>query len=120
MGYPEYIAVARANSAWLLYHHGLCQEALEESMQVEEIWRSTRYPFTWLGHWVLLASALKEQQVGDAITGARSLLNCLDKPPEEISLLLESAVAAGEAGNNNRASSTLRRAVELAVQNNYL
>jgi class 3 adenylate cyclase/tetratricopeptide (TPR) repeat protein len=120
IGYPEYIAVARANGAWLHYQRGRWQQALEESMLVEEIWKRSRYPFTWLGHWVLLASALKGQQLGDAVTGARKLLDCMDVPPGEISSRLESAVSAWEVNDKDRTNSALEEAVELAVQNNYL
>jgi hypothetical protein len=65
--------------------------------------------------------ALRQNRPADAVAAARAMLHPKQQLlPDEIDEVLESAVAAWDAGDEAAADDFLKTAVELATQHGYL
>jgi predicted ATPase len=118
---PTYLAAAHANLAWLALRDGLLPEARREAEQALTIWGDYPYPFRWLASWVLLALHTRGREFGAAAAAAQAILRPGQRPqPGELPNVLESAVAAWDAGDEAAANDFLKMAVELATQHGYL
>jgi DNA-binding SARP family transcriptional activator len=118
-----YVGVARANLAWLAWRKGSVEEVLADGQAALACWHRppSAYPFHWLGLWPLLAVALSQGTLDDALDHARSLIDAGQQPPRiPLAVILEEAIAAGEGGLVEATHSHLVRAVELAQEMGYL
>jgi hypothetical protein len=121
VGYSNYIGVAQANAAWLHYHAGEWQPAQTQAETAEANLINTTYPFQWVVHWLLLALALRQDRLPDAIAAARAMLHVKQqKLPDEVEAALETAVSAHEANDEMTARDCLKTAVDLAIHYGYL
>ena len=118
-----YVGVARANLAWLAWLDGSVEEVLAEGQAALVCWGRppSAYPFHWLALWPLLAVALSQGTLDDALGYACSLIDPSQQPPRiPLAVVLADAVAAGEERLVELARSHLARAVELAQEMGYL
>ena len=84
-------------------------------------WSKAVYPFHWLAHWPLLAMALQQNQLPDAVVAARAMLDPGQQQlPTEVEDLLSSAVYAWGANNETVAQSHLESTAQLASLYGYL
>ena len=87
-----YLAVARANQAWLAYRSGALDQVAEHAQFALQLWHKLVFPFHWLACWPYLAVCL---QKGDRVTAldlaARMLAPEQQQLPAEIDTLLKSA-----------------------------
>jgi len=121
ISYPMYVGVSEANRAWLHYRAGQWQEAQAEAEAALATWSVTSYPFQWLAHWVLLALALKQKRLPDAVEAGRAMLAPGQRQlPAAVAAALEAAVAAWDAGEVEAAREKLGRAVDGAGERGYL
>ena len=121
VGYNTYIGVAQANTAWLHYRAGEWPRAQTQAAAALASWDKSPYPFYWLAQWLLLALALQQNQLPDAIHAARAMLDAKQqKLPDEIDDLLVTAVSAYEADDEVTVRDRLETAVALATQHGYL
>jgi DNA-binding SARP family transcriptional activator len=118
-----YVGVARANLAWLAWLDGFVAEALGDGQAALACWHRppSAYPFHWLALWPLLAVALSQGTLDEALGYARSLIDASQQPLRiPLAAILEDAIAAGEEGMVEAARSHLARAVEVAQEMGYL
>lgn len=121
VGYSNYIGVAQANAAWLHYRAGEWQQAQTQAAAAVATWGNSIYPFHWPAHWLLLALALKQNCLADAIASACVMSDIKQqKLPDEIDDLLLTAVSAHEMNDQVTARDCLETAVALATQHGYL
>jgi hypothetical protein len=120
VGNETYIGVSQASAAWLHYRAGEWQQAQAEAEAAVATWATTGYPLQWLAYWLLLAIALQQNLLPDAINAARAMLDSEQQQPEEVDEVLEMAVTTWEANDKVTAQSYLATSVELASQRGYL
>lgn len=123
---PEYIALARANQAWLAWRkldyaavceHGAAALALWQQLPVAH----ASAPFQWTALWPLLAVALHTTELVTAMDYVRMLL---DPHQQQLSDALPTLLTQAQQGWDNGAPATalalLQQAVVLAQQLHYL
>jgi DNA-binding SARP family transcriptional activator/tetratricopeptide (TPR) repeat protein len=123
---PEYIAMARANQAWLAWRAdnlGLCQEfcrlAVENWHQLPPNHASA--PFQWLARFLLIGVALYQEKYSWAIDEARLILDpSQQRLPQELESPLTQAAQCWEAGKHHTAQTLLHESIVLARQLHYL
>jgi tetratricopeptide (TPR) repeat protein len=121
----DYVGAARANLAWVAWCQGDLATAREEGQAACERWQKLAlvypYPMQWMGLWVLVALALEQGDVGEAVRHAHAMLDAKqERLAGEVTVILEQAVAAAERGEMEVTSGLLRRAAEVAEEHGYL
>jgi hypothetical protein len=123
---PEYIAMAKANRAWLAWRRddtAAVQELVEEAMA---LWQQlpgghASVPFQWLAYFPFIAAALEQENLPLAIQGARALLMpSQQRLPDELAGTLERAIQAWDQDEPGPAGDLLRRSLVFAQQMRYL
>jgi tetratricopeptide (TPR) repeat protein len=116
-----YIGAAEANLSWLAYRAGDAEAAWQHGQAALAKWQSVQYPFHWLALWPLLAVALEQGHLVEAVDQARAMLDPVQQRlPEALTATLEEAIAAWDAGQAAPAREHLAEAVRLAQEGNYL
>jgi len=123
---PEYIALARANQAWLawcrrddtaLREHGAAAVALWQQLPVTH----ASAPFQWTALWPLLAEARQREEIDAAVAYARALLDPHQQQlPDALVAPLTQALQAWDSGVTAEVQRRLHEAVTLAAQHHYL
>ncbi|MCE7989272.1 MAG: hypothetical protein DYG89_49600 [Caldilinea sp. CFX5] len=123
---PEYIALARANLAWLAWRrrddaavrtHGGAALARWQQLPVTH----ASAPFQWTALWPLLAEALQRDDVAAAVGYAHTLLDPHQQQlPDILATVLMQALQAWESGATDEVQRQLHEAVSLAEQHHYL
>ncbi|HEV2660878.1 MAG TPA: hypothetical protein VGU68_09765, partial [Ktedonobacteraceae bacterium] len=113
--------------AWVAWRDGNLVEAETygqaslEAIQLQQVATNLFQCFQWVGVWPLLGVALVHEQISDAISYARLLLDPTQQPPPgEIAALLEAALAAWDDEKQQEARALLRQIVPLAEEMGYL
>jgi predicted ATPase/DNA-binding SARP family transcriptional activator len=120
---PATTGMARANEAWLAWRAGDAAAARTLAAVAMRVWAgvSPVYPFEWAARWPLLAAALQEDAVGEAVEHARAQLDPEQQPlPDEVARELALAVDLWESGDLPRTRAHLQAAVEAAVPLGFL
>jgi len=120
---PACTGMARANEAWLAWRAGDPAGARTLAAAAMRVWAgvSPVYPFEWAARWPLLAAALAEDAVGEAVEHARAQLDPEQQPlPPEVARELALAVDLWESGDQPRTRVHLQRAAEAAVPLGFL
>ncbi len=121
VGYPNYIGVAQANAAWLAYRAGEWRQAQAQAEAAVASWADGTYPFRWLAYWLLLALALAQNRLADAVDSARAMIDVnQQKLPDKMDDLLGTAVSAWDADDEVVTRDCLETAVALVTQHGYL
>jgi len=122
---PEYMAMARANQAWLAWPDDP-QTAQKFADEALEFWRQlpaghASAPFQWLARWLLIAAALNQNHLALAIEHARALLDPSQQQlPETLVSCLEQVIQAWDGGLLDTAGTLLQESLMLAQQMHYL
>jgi tetratricopeptide (TPR) repeat protein len=114
---PTYAAMANANLAWVAWREQRHADAQKLGHAALDLWRERTfaYPFQWAARWPLLAIALAQGQIAEAVEHGRALLDPQQQRlPDALLAPLESALAAWERGEVGLARSELGRSIELA------
>jgi DNA-binding SARP family transcriptional activator/tetratricopeptide (TPR) repeat protein len=120
-GSAVYIGAAEANLGWLAYRAGDSEGAVRHGEAALVEWQSLQYPFHWLALWPLLAVALDQSRLADAVDQARAMLDPVQQRlPEALTARLEGASTAWEGGQAAPAREHLAEAVWLAQDMGYL
>jgi hypothetical protein len=78
-------------------------------------------PFHWFALFPLMGVALQEEEIEQAVQWAQHLITPpQQRLPDDLTTLLERAVAAGEKGQWNATSDLLHQALRLARELHYL
>ena len=115
-----YLAMARANLAWLAWRRGNYTEVEELGRDALLGWQS-QYPFQWAALWPLVGAALAEEKIDEAVDYARALLAASQQRlPDKLSATLEAAMQSWEEGQLDLARERLHRSLTVAEEMNYL
>ena len=123
---PEYIAMAKANQAWVAWRVDdpvLSQELGDVALQ---FWRQVpgghaSAPFQWLAYFPLIAVALQQDKVFLAVNDARALLDpILQRLPDTLITTLERAIQAWDRNRIESACALLNQSITLAQEMHYL
>jgi DNA-binding SARP family transcriptional activator len=120
---PEYTAMANANLAWVAWREGNLTEAAAAGRAALELWDSlpARYPFDWLAVWPMIAVALEQDDIGEAISLLRELESPTQQPvPANLRPPIERALWAWEQDDQDAAHACLKIAVQTASELGYL
>ena len=123
---PEYVAMAKANQAWLAWRAGDLAAVQELGQAALELWHQlppghASAPFQWLARWPLIAAALRKDQLASATDQARALLDPgQQRLPDALAANLEQAVQAWDGGTPESANTLLHQSLALALEMRYL
>jgi tetratricopeptide (TPR) repeat protein len=113
-----------AHRAWLAWRDGAMDKVEEYGKAALEEWRQQRQvnPHQWAGLWPLIGVALAQERLPETMQYVRLLLTPTQQPPhpEELSILLEAALQAWDAGQQEEARTLLQQAAPLARGMGYL
>jgi tetratricopeptide (TPR) repeat protein len=114
---PASLGTIYGHLAWVAWREGRLADVQSHGAAALESWRRHQSPDAALALLPLLAAALAQGQVGDAIGYARRMFDIALLPlPEALEAPLGQAIAAWDAGQAEAAHAHLSRAVELAPQ----
>jgi eukaryotic-like serine/threonine-protein kinase len=123
---PEYMAMARANQAWAAWRDGDLVQARELGRAALDQWSQlplgrNSAPFLWLALWPLLAVALHDEQLAEALDHGRAMLDPGQQPlPDALRVQLEAAIQAAEEGDPESCRTQFQQAIASAQQTGYL
>ena len=123
LGMVEYIAMAKANLAWVAWRQENHPEAEKLATEALELWHGMEdpYGFDWMALWPLIAIALHRKDSSAAIGFARGLLAENQHPlPETLLNPIRKACDEGQNGVQENATSDLASAIGLARELRYL
>jgi predicted ATPase len=118
-----HLAVAEGNLAWLSLRQQLLAPAYHHGLEAIRLWTEGNfaYPFQWTGYLPLLAVALQQGQLEEAIGYARPLLTPSQaRLPDALDQPLAQAVESYEQGQGEQSQSWLQEAVAAAERLGYL
>jgi tetratricopeptide (TPR) repeat protein len=123
---PEYVAMAKANHAWLAWRAGDVASVQELGQAALELWHQlpaghASAPFQWLARWPLIAVALRKDQFASAVDHVRVLLDPgQQRVPDELTANLEQSIRAWDSRALESARAILHRSLALAQELRYL
>ncbi len=123
LGMVEYIAMAKANLAWVAWRQENYAEAEKLASEALELWHGMDdpYGFDWMALWPLIAIALHRQDSSAAIGFARGLLAENQHPlPEKLLNAIRQACDKRQNGVQENATADLVSAMGLARELSYL
>jgi class 3 adenylate cyclase len=123
LGMVEYIAMAKANLAWVAWRQENHAEAEKLATEALELWHGMEdpYGFDWMALCPLIAIALHRQDSSAAIGFARGLLAENQHPlPETLLNQIRKACDEWQKGVQENATSDLASAIGLARELRYL
>ena len=119
----EYIGMAKANLAWVAWREGNLSAAQDNGRVALETWQQAPLasPFQWAALWPLMAVAMTQNRVSEAIDHARVLLEpSQQRLPDALAGMIQKAVVTWEGGRSEMAHAHLSRAIELVQELGYL
>ena len=114
---PVFIGMAKANLAWVSWQKGQLEEAQHLGKEALVLWQQTAtiYPFHWAALWPLLAVALTQQRIAEAIVYAKAVFAPQQLlPPLALKEVMEAAISAWETGQEACTRVKLQKAIVLA------
>jgi class 3 adenylate cyclase/predicted ATPase len=123
LGMVEYIAMAKANLAWVTWQQENYAEAEKLATEALELWHGMDdpYGFDWMALWPLIAIALHRQDISAAIGFARGLLAENQHPlPEKLLNMIRKACDEWQKSGQENATANLASAMSLARELSYL
>jgi predicted ATPase len=117
IGMVEYVAMAKANLAWLAWREGKHDDALTSGREALELWHGMEDPYgvDWMALWPLIAIALDQNNMAQAIEHARALFGPNQHPlPQELMVITQKAIAAWQKNVREIARTHLEQAVQIA------
>ena len=121
VGSRHFVAHSLANSAWLAYHRGEIELALEKARMAAREFNDTKVPLAWLALFVLLAIYTDAGDIDRAKEAAAAMLDPMQQRlPDDLTALLEGAVKSWEQQDIKKTCEFLNQTIELAKGSGYL
>lgn len=123
---PEYVAMAKANQAWLAWRENDPLQTAELAHAALETWGQlppghASAPFQWLANWPLIAVARAGGDIARALERVKALLDpSQQRLPEALEEGLKKAIQAWEGDMLEQARNLLSQSLALAEQMHYL
>ena len=120
------MATAKANLAWVAWRDGDSQQVRENGCSALDLWYTlpkghTSYVFQWTALFPMLAVALADGNLDQAITHAQAVLDpSLQKLAEELTDVLQSALTTWQQQQTAQTTEILAQAITLAQKFHYL
>jgi tetratricopeptide (TPR) repeat protein len=120
-GMPMYIALAKANRAWVAARSGNAADAETDARAAMDLYAVAPAPVTAFALWPLIGVELARGQHVEAIEHARQALQPPQhRLPARLETVTQEATRAWEGGDVAAARSLMNEVVELAKQAGYL
>ncbi|RKG88421.1 ATP-binding protein [Corallococcus terminator] len=121
----DYVGAARAHLAWVAWREQRMDVAEQEAQAALGCWRKLSevypYPGQCQGLWVLVALALRREDVAEAVEHARAMLDpALQWLPDLLVANLATAIDAWNQGRLEEARKSLEQATDSAERLKYL
>jgi hypothetical protein len=118
----DYIVAARGNLAWVAWRKAELGEALGSGRAALELGHSlSGYPFRWLHLTPLIAVALADERISDAVEYTRGVLEpTQQRLPDTLETTLGASIEMWENGELEATCTYFDRAIELAQEMGYL
>ncbi|HSR32978.1 MAG TPA: AAA family ATPase [Anaerolineae bacterium] len=122
----EYVGLAKANLAWVAWREGDLSRSEANGKAALELWQElpaghSSCAFQWAALWPLIGVALAQNQLADASTLARALLEpTQQRLPGQLTTVVKSAIQAWDEGEAQTAQAYLEQAAELAQEMRFL
>lgn len=117
------ITIIKGHRAWIAWRDGNLVEAEAYGRASLEDRQGQRRAnaFQWGGLWPLMGVALAQEKLTEALDRAHMLLDPTQQPPpEQLGALLEAALQAWDAGQQEEALALLQQAAHIAEEMGYL
>jgi len=117
-----YIAMARANRAWLALRQHDVAAAEDDAAAALDLWKQAAavYPFQWAALWPLIRIGIEKGDPAGAIEHTKALMaKTQQQVPAEIGQLADSAVRAWEQDQRENAIERLETMVDRAIGMGY-
>ncbi|MEO8439095.1 MAG: adenylate/guanylate cyclase domain-containing protein [Spartobacteria bacterium] len=119
---PEYIAMTKANLAWVAWKEERDTECEALAQEALNVWHGMEdpYSFDWMALWPLIALALKHDDLAQATTHVRALLDENQHPmADEVTAACRAALDESVAGDTTISSDRLHNALQKARAFHY-
>jgi class 3 adenylate cyclase/tetratricopeptide (TPR) repeat protein len=119
----EYIAMAKANLAWVAWREGDESNAELLGHEALKLWHGMDdpYGFDWMALFPLIATALAQKKTEDAVKLAEGLFGDNQHPiDEELATATRAAIDLWKEGDKSRATSQMEKAIAIANRHHYL
>jgi hypothetical protein len=114
-GNPNYRGVLQSCEAWLSYKAGDMASAVHHGQEALTTWGSSPYPFTFAALWPLIAAALQQGQMQDAVDYAVRLIDPSQRPlSNDLMAEIQRAIDAWDVGDTAVCRQHLQSAIALA------
>ena len=123
IGMVEYIAMAKANLAWVAWKQGRLDDCEKLGHEALELWHGMDdpYSFDWMALYPLIATAITRKQTERAIRLAEGLFGENQHPIDEsVMSAAKSAIDSWQKGDQSLAESQMQRALETAEHHHYI
>jgi DNA-binding SARP family transcriptional activator len=118
---PMYLGTTSANQAWLYWCDGAWDAAVQEAQAALQRWQALVYPMQWLARLPLLAIALQQGRLDDAIHEAQALLHPEQQQlPAALTAALQAAVDGWMQQQSAGSVANLHQALHLAQVSGHL
>jgi predicted ATPase/class 3 adenylate cyclase len=119
IGMVEYVAMAKANLAWVAWREDNHAEAEKLGSEALRLWHGMEDPYSldWMALWPLIAVAFGRNDIAQAIDYARGMLVEQQRPlPEKLAAATQKAIESWEANQLQIARADLERAIQTATE----
>ncbi len=119
IGMVEYVAMAKANLAWVAWREGNHAETGKLGCEALELWHGMEDPYSydWMALWPLIAVAFGRNDIARAVDYARALLVESQHPlPEKLAAATQKAIASWHGNQSQIARADLERAIQIATE----
>lgn len=123
IGMSEYIAMAKANLAWVAWREGNHAETEKLGCEALKLWHEMDdpYSFDWMALWPLIATRFAQNDIAGAIQHTEELLNPKQHPlPQKLAAATRQALASWQKGEAESARDELAHAIQTAHEAGYL
>jgi DNA-binding SARP family transcriptional activator len=118
---PMYLGTTLANQAWLHWCNKEWEQTIQDGQAALQYWQTLIYPMQWLARWPLLAVALHQERLADAVHEAQAMLHPEQQQlPTALTTPLEAAVAAWAERHAVLTRTYLHQALQQAQATGYL
>jgi len=123
---PEYVATAKANMAWVAWHDGDFEQVQQNGCSAFSLWHAlpkghASYVFQWTARFPMMAVALAEGNLAEAITHVQAVLDpTQQKLAEELTAVLQSTLITWKRQQPAQTAELLAQAITLAQKFHYL
>ena len=119
----EYVAMAKANLAWIAWRQNRLEDCESLGREALELWHSMDDPYSvdWMALWPLIAVAITRGQTEKAVEFARGIFPESQHPiDDEVMSATKCAIDSWKTGDTALAESQMQNALKTAEHHHYI